>query len=149
MTSHIQVFNAPKRKTEVDIIHAASFAYKKLFKNKTRTIELEFDFVDMHDSVYGYFAGPLESGRWPSCFGIELSKDILDYEDGESEIFKTVFHEMVHVYQSFTGQLCFLDKKVKYKKRIYNIQELYIWELPWEQEAYALEQILYDSYFNI
>lgn len=124
------------------ITQSTSFAYNKLFKNKNRDIHVEFNFTNMDDNTTGYF-NILDGGRWPEYFSIEISNNIWS----RSELYKTIFHEMVHVSQAHSGRFFLLENEnIRYNKRIYNVNEYYSCEFPWELEAYDLEEKIYNSF---
>jgi hypothetical protein len=57
---------------------------------------------------------------------------------------------MVHVWQVFTGRMHIDNKQVRFERRIYSTEyvDIHILDAPWEQEAYEMEQELYDSFIR-
>lgn len=61
---------------------------------------------------------------------------------------KTVFHEMTHVKQYVRGELKekFAPKHRRYWKGEEIPEEVEYMELPWEKEAYEMEEILWEKW---
>jgi len=74
----------------------------------------------------------------PRDFKIRLSSHC-----SRADIVETVAHEMVHVWQFATGKLVDLaDGRSKYDGHKYDRNDMSYGELPWEVEAYNMEESL-------
>ena len=86
---------------------------------------------------------PMRHGRFPKSFCIEL-----DTSYGRAQVFRTLFHELVHVRQYATNQLYdYPDGMTRWKRmRMRDREDVTKIEhkrKPWEHEAYKLETSLY------
>ena len=117
------------------------FALEKLMPRK-KNLWVTLSFVDFTDTVDG-FHEYIDKGE----HNIEIQRG-LDIED----LLTVVFHEMVHVRQHERGQV-----KEKGSTKIwdgveyvdlYKSREDYM-SLPWEKEAYELQEKLYDEYMSV
>jgi hypothetical protein len=94
----------------------------------------------LREGVYGWCT--VQDCDWkPRCFLIELH-NFLSVEDYT----KTLLHELQHVLQHVRG-----DLKDKGQKRLWkgiDCSDLDYDEMPWEQEAHKLEEILYHEYLT-
>lgn len=66
---------------------------------------------------------------------------LLDRSIDKVDIVETIAHEMVHVWQFATGKLVDLaDGRSKYDGHKYDRDDMPYGELPWEVEAYGMEE---------
>lgn len=138
------IYGAPSYVHKAIVESALHFAYSSLIRNKKRDISV---FVVMHpmtDDEAGYSTSN-DDGRWPSIFDMELNSNLII-----SDLVKTVMHEMVHVWQVFTGRMHIDHKQIRFERRIYSTEyvDIHILDAPWEQEAYEMEQELYNSFIR-
>lgn len=119
---------------------AINFAIKKLMP-RMRTLDICLDIVKIEDKVDGYCLC-LD----PRTFEIEIQSGI-GYED----FVTAIFHEMVHVKQH--ARLELIDKGFikKWKGEewisMFTTVDEYM-KLPWETEAYRLQEELFEEYTN-
>lgn len=75
-------------------------------------------------------------------FEIELSSTL-----GQYDFITTICHEMVHVKQYAAKQLVDKHGAMKnWKTKMYNENRTKYMNLPWEKEAYHLQDVLYEEY---
>lgn len=84
----------------------------------------------------------LDTNLEPKMFQIRLAKKIKNFR----RIIQTIAHEMVHVKQFVKGEMediIFDETKIKWKRKIINMNHIEYWDYPWEIEAYGREIGLY------
>lgn len=65
------------------------------------------------------------------------------------ELIRTICHEMVHVRQYFKRELRDMyGNKKAWKTRVYNEDRTDYLDLPWEKEAFKLQDILYEEFIE-
>ena len=116
------------------------FALEKLMPRK-KNLDVEINITDMADDVDG-FHEYIDKGE----HNLELQAGLI-----EEDLATVVFHEMVHVRQAERGQM--KDKGlikvwdgVEYVS-MYSTTEEYM-SLPWEKEAYELQEKLFNEYVS-
>jgi len=117
------------------------FAIEKLMPRK-KNLDVTITFVDFTDSVDGYHEY-IDKGE----HNIELQTGL-----SQEDLITVVFHEMVHVRQHERNQLkdrgvIKVWNGVEYLS-LYSTTEEYM-SLPWEKEAYQLQEELYNEYLSI
>lgn len=124
-----------------DLIQAGfEFALKKLMPNK-RNLHVDIYICDMEDDVDGYHAF-ISKGEHE----IELSNKVCD-----DDLITALFHEMVHVRQTERKEM--VDKGLikKWKGEefisVFSTKEDYC-KLPWEAEAYNLQEELFQKWLK-
>lgn len=91
-----------------------------------------------------------ETKRKPRYFTITLGSHLWQYKERGADVFHkemltTLAHEMVHVAQLATGMMHYKDaENVEYETRLYKLSECKYDDRPWEQEAFALQDALYN-----
>lgn len=117
------------------------FALKKLMPRK-KNLDICITLVDFEDDVDG-FHEYIDQGE----HNIELQTGLI-----EEDLVTAVFHEMVHVRQAERGQM--KDRGVI--KVWEGVEYLFLFSttdeymaLPWEKEAYELQEKLYDEYMSV
>lgn len=79
--------------------------------------------------------------------------DIFLNPDSQDDMMRNLAHELVHVKQYVKGDLVRSAGKVEYCGRLYEHSSSYSYEeykdLPWEVEAFELEETLWESYCDI
>ena len=79
-------------------------------------------------------------------YTIYINKSILD---DEIELYKTVVHECVHVKQYLTKQLEHINLFSTFWEGLeYNSSKIYYKDLPWEIEAFAIEEEMATCYLS-
>lgn len=122
-----EVENLPKR-VSVDVLDSA-LSFASNFLELDIDLVLEFESLKKHQCAF------------------------LDYDEGEvtitiakrlslQELIRTLFHEMVHVKQYADGRLEHVGVWMGQK---YDCDYV---DLPWEQEAFYLEQIMYEQFLK-
>lgn len=77
-------------------------------------------------------------------YDIILNKSILD---DDVTLFKTVCHECVHIKQYISKELEHVNLRQSiWRGYVYNTTNIEYEDLPWEQEAFKLEEELYQCY---
>lgn len=116
------------------------FCVEELKLNRFKYVEVHVKFSRLKDAA-GWCTWEDDNIR-PREFTI----DCLNTQTDE-DIFKTLAHEMVHVKQMLKGESKELFKPAYRKlwKGEDHTNTIYE-EQPWEKEAYALQDVLYDRY---
>lgn len=117
------------------------FSIKKLMPRK-KNLDVEITITDMEGDVDGYHAY-IDRGQHQ----LELQSDLI-----EEDLATVVFHEMVHVRQTERGQMkdrgiIKVWEDVEYIS-MFSTTDEYM-SLPWEAEAYELQEKLYNEYMSI
>ncbi len=122
------------------LLTAIQFYAKKLLpvKYKKITIVVDYNF-DMHDDEAETYW--MDSNILPKEFEIKLSKRFKSFK----RIVQTMAHEIVHVKQFAKNEIYdhLYSKKIRWNKKLYDIDKIDYWDRPWEIEAYGLELGLY------
>ena len=119
---------------------AFDFAMKELMPRK-RKIHVEISFTDLEGDVDGYHCC-IEKGNHE----LEIQTDLI-----EEDLVTCIFHEMVHVRQHERGLL--KDKGIVKSWKgeefigIYDTVDTYK-NLPWEEEAYRLQEDMYNKWIQ-
>jgi hypothetical protein len=126
---------------EHNLVHDAfNFAMKYLMPRK-QNLEVEFEVASIPDDADAYHMC-VEKGRHE----IEIQQGL-----GDADIVTAVFHEMVHVRQHERGQLKDYGIRKSWKGEeylsIYDTVETYK-NLPWEEEAYRLQEEMYSKWIQ-
>ena len=95
----------------------------------------------MREGVYGW-VGVTDCDYRPRAFEIEMHNQM----DPEHYT-KTLLHELWHVYQHVKGAL--KDKRGKRYWRGIDHSETDYDDQPWEQQAFQMEEVLYNEYMGI
>lgn len=123
------------------VFDAFNFGMKYLMPRK-RNLDIEISITDLEGDVDGFHMY-LDKHQHE----IELQQGLI-----EEDLVTALFHEMVHVRQHERGQL--KDKGVVKSWKgeeyisIYDTVETYK-NLPWEEEAYRLQEEMYDKWLKI
>lgn len=109
---------------------------------RKKNLDISIELVDFEDDVDGYHAY-IDKGE----HNIELQTGLI-----EEDLITAVFHEMVHVRQAECGQMkdrgiIKVWEGVEYLS-LFSTTDEYM-ALPWEAEAYELQEKLYDEYMSI
>ena len=126
-----EVSNIPKRLSE-ELLHRAVLHAVEFLDLDDVDFEIIFDTIGKEQCGYvDYEEADSE------C---DLEEEILVYVAKRlpaNEILRTIFHELVHVKQYVAGELTSEDEIMKWNGGVYiGAYEL----LPWELEAFALEE---------
>ena len=119
---------------------AVNFAIKKLMPRK-RNLQIEVSIADIPGDADAYHCC-IDKGEHE----IEVQKGLI-----EEDFMTAVFHEMVHVRQHERGLLKDHGIRKAWKGEeyigIYDTTETYM-NLPWEEEAYRLQEELYNKWIQ-
>ena len=119
---------------------AVNFAIKKLMPRK-RNLQIEVSIVDIPGDADAFHCS-IDKGEHE----IEVQKGLI-----EEDFMTAVFHEMVHVRQHERGLLKDHGVRKSWKGEeyigIYDTTETYM-NLPWEKEAYKLQEELYEKWIQ-
>ena len=126
------------------IVHEAIewAAYDLHHKRMADNLEIEAEILNLGDMA-GYCIWS-DSNIAPRSFELELN-----VKQSDEDLIVTVMHEMVHVWQYATGRVRERFRPMhrqiwKNSSRWYGDTKYS--ELPWEREAYKLQEELYDKY---
>ena len=119
---------------------AVNFAIKKLMPRK-RNLQIEVSIADIPGDADAYHCC-IDKGEHE----IEVQKGLI-----EEDFMTAVFHEMVHVRQHERRDLKDHGVRKAWKGEeyigIYDTTETYM-NLPWEEEAYRLQEELYEKWIQ-
>lgn len=119
---------------------AVNFAIKKLMPRK-RNLQIEVSIADIPGDADAYHCC-INKGEHE----IEVQKGLI-----EEDFMTAIFHEMVHVRQHERGDLKDHGVRKAWKGEeyigIYDTTETYM-NLPWEEEAYRLQEELYEKWIQ-
>lgn len=127
---------------EQRLVHDAfNFALKYLMPRK-RNLTIDINITDIPDDADAYHCC-IEKGQHE----IEVQKGLI-----EEDFITAIFHEMVHVRQHERGDLKDHGIRKAWKGEeyfgIYDTTETYK-NLPWEEEAYRLQEEMYNKWIKI
>lgn len=82
---------------------------------------------------------------------LKLFEVLINPDQNKSELIKTLFHELVHVKQITKGELKFETERSSFwKGKLVHPNRFKIYKnIPWEKEAYDMEEKLYRKYLSI
>jgi len=95
----------------------------------------------MRDGVFAWVS-PTDCDYRPRAFEIEMHNQM----DSDHYV-RTLLHELWHVYQHVKGIL--KDKRGKRYWRGIDYSDTNYSDQPWEIEAFQMEEVLFNEYFNI
>lgn len=117
------------------------FAVEQLMPRK-KNLDVEIYLTDIEDDAEGYHCH-IDDGE----HNIELQQGLI-----EEDLITLVFHEMVHVRQHERGELRDHGIRKMWKGEehisIFSTTEEYM-KLPWEEEAYRLQEEMYKEWMKI
>ena len=129
------------RKEQRMVHDAFNFALKYLMPRK-RNLTIDINITDIPDDADAYHCC-IEKGQHE----IEVQKGLI-----EEDFITAIFHEMVHVRQHERGDLKDHGIRKAWKGEeyfgIYDTTETYK-NLPWEEEAYRLQEEMYNKWIKI
>jgi hypothetical protein len=94
----------------------------------------------MRDGVFGW-VGVTDCDYRPRAFEIEMHNQMTP-----EHYTRTLLHELWHVYQHVKGAL--KDKRGKRYWRGIDHSETNYEDQPWEQQAFQMEEVLYEEYLD-
>jgi len=114
----------------------------RLFNNVE--ILLEFDDSDLGNEVYGFCDWNDDNHR-ARDFTITVDPNL-----GKRNTLIVLAHEMVHVKQYAKGEMkdYLRAKRVKWRGKVYDDNQMSYWDYPWEIEAHGREKGLYYRFIN-
>ena len=119
--------------------------YELMHGNMGNNIEVDIELTDLYkrEGLVGSCCWG-EDNLMPRDFEIEVDKDLND-----DELIKTVCHEIVHVKQYAKGELRerYVPKHDTFWKQRRANNYKYD-NMPWELEAWRLQEVLYRKYVN-
>ena len=129
------------RKEQRMVHDAFNFALKYLMPRK-RNLTIDINITDIPDDADAYHCC-IEKGQHE----IEVQTGLI-----EEDFITAIFHEMVHVRQHERGDLKDHGIRKAWKGEeyfgIYDTTETYM-NLPWEEEAYRLQEEMYNKWIKI
>lgn len=125
-----------RKKQRVLVREVMDFCLRKLLP-RTSTLDINIRLNHHIEDAEGYCL--CES---PNTFELEIDPRI-----ETDELIRTICHEMVHVRQYFKRELRDLyGNKKAWKTRVYNEDRTDYLDLPWEKEAFKLQESLYEEF---
>ena len=139
--NEITVLGSTPRKREL-ALDVAYFCLKELLP-RTTTLDIEINIRNIEGDVDGYC---LEQDD--NRFELEISTGLKD-----PDFITSIMHEMTHVYQHKKGWLKDINQFLKLWKGeeyipVFSTVDEYV-NLPWETEAYEMQEILYKKYLKL
>lgn len=132
----IHVFLNGRLAKKQDVIIASELLLNTHCSNCNATVDVNVEILrNVDDNLAGYCWGDSEHVE------IELARVSNDYTYTRQELLLNLTHELVHAKQLINKQFEFKLQEDLIKNTPYN-------KLPWEQEAYGLENSLYEEYFK-
>ena len=129
------------RKEQRMVHDAFNFALKYLMPRK-KNLTIDISITDIPDDADAYHCC-IEKGQHE----IEVQTGLI-----EEDFITAIFHEMVHVRQHERGDLKDHGIRKAWKGEeyfgIYDTTETYM-NLPWEEEAYRLQEEMYNKWIKI
>jgi|TARA_Y100000385_G_scaffold289723_1_gene360097 hypothetical protein len=107
-----------------------TWSIKKLGLTRLSSLSIDVILRKMSEGEYGY-CNIIESNR---SFIIDINKNV-----SLMDFVSTIIHEMVHVKQFARDEMNGYD--MRWKSKIISVETDYM-DLPWEKEAYKLEEKL-------
>ena len=132
----IHVFINGRLAKKQDIIIASELLLNEQCPDCNSTVDVNIEILKTVDeNLAGYCWGDSKHVE------IELARVSNDYTYTRQELLLNLTHELVHAKQLINKQFEFKLQEELIKNTPYN-------KLPWEQEAYGLEDSLYEEYFK-
>lgn len=129
---------------------AADYTIKRIMPRLANRLDITIQIAKRLD-VLGYCDWVGDNPHKPREFLIQVRNG-----QNNEDFVKTIIHEMVHVKQYARGELTELGGHMKWKKggqpaAYYDdmsVMRAKLDEMPWEKEAYLLEERLYQDYLS-
>ncbi len=132
----VHVFINGRLAKKQDVILASELLINDHCPEFNHTVDVHIDILNkVDDNLAGYCWGDSEH------IEIELARKSNDYTYTREELLLNLTHELVHAKQLINKQFEFKFKESSRKNTPYS-------HLPWEEEAYGLEDSLYKKYFK-
>jgi|ETNmetMinimDraft_27_1059897.scaffolds.fasta_scaffold162584_2 hypothetical protein len=132
----IHVFINGRLAKKQDIIIASELLLNEQCPNCNSTVDVNIEILKtVDDNLAGYCWGDSEHVE------IEIARVSNDYTYSREELLLNLTHELVHAKQLINKQFEFKLQEELIKNTPYN-------KLPWEEEAYGLEDSLYKKHFK-
>ena len=141
---HICVHGGQKN-VRKSLIEPLFWCANKLFPKHTLYIDVQLKKLG---TEYLGFCWPTDDNNSrPREYQIEINKAL-----SINDMIKTLFHEMVHVDQYARNKLAFRERPVSHRLWLGEVIEegaVDYWKLPWEVEAFSMQDVLFDEWSNI
>tara|TARA_B000000609_G_C24181422_1_gene358806 strand:- start:755 stop:1165 length:411 start_codon:yes stop_codon:yes gene_type:complete len=132
----IHVFINGRLAKKQDVILSSESLLNTLCPNCNATVDVNIEILTKVDeNLAGYCWGDSEH------IEIELARKSNDYTYTREEFLLNLTHELVHAKQLINKQFEFKLQEELIKNLPYN-------KLPWEEEAYGLENSLFEEFFK-
>lgn len=153
MPFYVTIDGASKKHEEIEqyVYDILSHFYKK---EPARDVDINITFErELDANAFGYCWGDKSSveiqigrgGTWPH---LETGENKFCYYGFDAQL-KTLSHELVHAKQFLRGEITGHDRTWRKGGQVIDCSHIKEdRELPWEQEAYALEDSLYETYWR-
>ena len=139
---NIDVYGTGRKSGLKKLIHRAALSYLKALLPRKRKVNVKIEVIDELESLEGVF------GECYEYSNDEHYKYVIRLDNNKSihTTLVTLAHEFVHLKQYDRKELRFYDKSTKWKGVVY---DNYVYDdAPWEIEASAMENQLYDNFVN-
>lgn len=120
---------------------AKYFAEKLLSKSEQKGLDLEINWLYEEDDAAELLLD--DDDLVPKCFTININP-----ANPECHSIQSLAHEMVHVRQYVSGQLRQVDGTMYWNDSLIDMKKIRYYDLPWEIEAHALEEDLFEDYLS-
>jgi hypothetical protein len=149
----IKLLGKNDKMSDAELRYAVQFFSHRLMGPRlSNNISITVENLEYNKKMWG-FAWPVHARKKtnkPRKFGI-----ILFQSKQKAKMLSVLAHEMTHIKQYATGELyCYYAGKYKWQNSIIEsdlktVEDRLLYrEFPWEKEAYELEKILKDEYFQ-
>ena len=137
----ISIFGGRKHQRR-SVADAALWVAENLFpKHK---VEIDIELCKLNAGYLGFCWPTDDNNSRPREFSIQINKTV----DAEAMI-SILMHEMVHVKQYVKNELQFRERPMAmrlWKGKIIDDEKVDYYDLPWEKEAYRLQDFLVQEY---
>ena len=124
-------------KKQRDLVEDIAWWFCEKYFSRFKSFNIEIDLCNIEGEAQGW---AMEIDK--NCSHIEIDKR----QKGDDFI-TCVLHELVHVKQQFKGELKEIDRLQKmWKGEVHLVIDYH--NLPWEKEAYKMQEILLEEYKN-
>ena len=138
----ISISKAPRSIDRRTMAKAAQFYARTLMSDRlTKNIKIDIEFTDLTNHGCTAMVNWEDCNWRPRWFTIYIDRDLK-----QRTALTNLAHEMVHVKQHATGESRdnLRDSHLpKWQGRVYNVDKVDYFDLPWEVEAFGRERALY------
>ena len=125
-------------KKQRDLVEDIAWWFCEKYFSRFKSFNIEIDLCKIEGDVQGW---AMEIDK--NCSHIEIDK-----RQKDDDFITCVLHELVHVKQQFKGELKDVSGFKKLWKGEVHLDNEDYYNLPWEKEAYEMQEILLEEYKN-